>query len=689
MEEQRRRTRLVRTVTRLVSHLRRALHAARRAGPGRYPGSITSVAFGPTGDVDIGGFALVPGEEIQAVVVSVNDTIVGVAAVGVATPEVASARPEEPGAHRAGWRLAVPRDAVPAGPVTIRAVAMTRTGLAEPLEPATWTLPAAGSEAPGRPASVTGHLDEPHARSSTLGATVDVTGWVAPARLVDRVEVFVDDAPAGPARLFCTPRPDIAVHLGDDTAGLAGFWHLAEVAAPPGATVRVRVQVVTPTGRVALGHRNVVVPAVPPAPDDEDRAWVAALRARAAMTAETWVPGDGVNLFVVAHDLGLGGAQLWLQEILRRFLTEPDASCTVVAPADGPLRRELEAAGARVHIVGRFPSQSGAYESAARELTQLATDAGANVVLVNSMGSFIGVDCAARMGIPSLLAIHEHYPLRTFLRFAFGDEPVDAYVQSRARGALDDARLVCFVADATRELYARIGADRLERFVRIDHGIERDRFTPGATATRDELRRSHGFAPEDHLLLGIGSVEGRKGQGSLVLAFDRLAATDPGAQLVLVGNAATPYGGALAGLVDALGLARRVRMVGPTSDVTPWYAMADDFVLASDAESLPSVLLEAMVAEVPVLATDVGGVAELVRDGDTGILCAPRDVGALAHGLRRLLRMSADDRKAMVTRAAARMGTHRDVEAYTGSFARLLRALAKDPGISLEAALDG
>ena len=65
--------------------------------------------------------------------------------------------------------------------------------------------------------------------------------------------------------------------------------------------------------------------------------------------------------------------------------------------------------------------------------------------------------------------------------------------------------------------------------------------------------------------------------------------------------------------------------------------MSDLLVCASDVESLPRTVLEAMAWELPVLATAVYGLPELIDDGETGWLCAPRDVDALADGLRRAL----------------------------------------------------
>ncbi|MGH9026928.1 MAG: glycosyltransferase family 4 protein [Acidimicrobiia bacterium] len=689
MSEARGWRRVLRAARRLVDHGRRAVHAARRSGPGRYPGSVTGIELGADGAIVIEGFAHVPGETVEAVVVSVSDAVIGAASVDVATPDLALARADETGAGRAGWRLVVPRAVVPAGTVSIGAVALTRSGLAEALDPVMWTMPGAPPPAvlARGPVPVTGFIEAPQVSSHETGATIEVTGWVDPARLIDRVEVFADASPVGRARLFSGPRPDIGDRFADPTAALAGFWHLFEVDAPPGATVRVGVEAITRNGVVVLGQREVTIPP-PPLLEEPDRAWISALSARAAMAAETHVPEDGVNLLVVAHDLRLGGAQLWLQEILRRLLGEPDVACTVMAPRDGPLRRELEASGARVHLIGPFPSSAGAYEAMAREMTHVAAADGCNVALVNSIGAFIGADVATRCGIPSVLAIHEHYSLNAFLHFAFGGAQPDTHVRAHARQAVDQASAVGFVANATRELWSHDApAARRERFVLVEYGIPLAAFK-APPEQRSHLRAAHGFAGEDRVLLCVGSVEARKGQSNLVLALDRIAADHPEAQLVLLGTEPTPYTAALARLLDGLGLERRVRMVDATIEVAKWYAMADALVLASDAESLPRVIIEAMAAGIPVLATQVGGVTELVRDRDTGLVCEPRDVGELADGLVRLLTLPDDDRRALVDHAASLIEARRDVDRYTAAFSHLVRELAKDPAVSPRAVLN-
>jgi glycosyltransferase involved in cell wall biosynthesis len=98
--------------------------------------------------------------------------------------------------------------------------------------------------------------------------------------------------------------------------------------------------------------------------------------------------------------------------------------------------------------------------------------------------------------------------------------------------------------------------------------------------------------------------------------------------------------GALRDRASALGIADRVRVVGAREDVLDVMAAADVFALSSDWEALPLVLVEAMIGGAAVVTTDVGGVTDIARDGDTALVVPPRDAAALTSAIARLL---ADD----------------------------------------------
>jgi glycosyltransferase involved in cell wall biosynthesis len=127
-----------------------------------------------------------------------------------------------------------------------------------------------------------------------------------------------------------------------------------------------------------------------------------------------------------------------------------------------------------------------------------------------------------------------------------------------------------------------------------------------------------------------------KGQRELIRALADL----PGAQLVLVGVDIERGGAYRAELEEEArraGIAERVHFAGQRDDVPALLAGADVYALPSHAEGMPLTILEAMAQARPVVATRVGGSAEVVLDGETGVLVDAGDVGALALALRELL----------------------------------------------------
>jgi glycosyltransferase involved in cell wall biosynthesis len=122
-----------------------------------------------------------------------------------------------------------------------------------------------------------------------------------------------------------------------------------------------------------------------------------------------------------------------------------------------------------------------------------------------------------------------------------------------------------------------------------------------------------------------------------------------------------------------------VRIEPETGDPWSWHAAADLVVCASDIESLPRSLTEAMAFGTPVLSTRVFGVPELIEDGVNGFLCEPRDVADLARGLERVLAMPEGELAAVARAGRERVLARHDPDAYADQVLRLVDGLARDP----------
>ncbi len=173
-----------------------------------------------------------------------------------------------------------------------------------------------------------------------------------------------------------------------------------------------------------------------------------------------------------------------------------------------------------------------------------------------------------------------------------------------------------------------------DRVVSIPYGVVPGDYevpTAAAAAARDSL----GAAPGDLLVLSAGRLHGQKRFDLLLEAFAGIRERVPTARLAVVGTGSLRED--LAARARALGLADRALFAGFRADMPAVHAAADLFVLSSDDEGLPMVVLEAMAAGRAVVATDVGSVRDLVEDGATGLVVPRRDPGALGSAVERLL----------------------------------------------------
>ncbi len=171
------------------------------------------------------------------------------------------------------------------------------------------------------------------------------------------------------------------------------------------------------------------------------------------------------------------------------------------------------------------------------------------------------------------------------------------------------------------------------RISRIINGVDTVRFHPG----QDRSPLPPGFAPPGTLVIGaVGRLEKVKDQPNLARAFIRLAETVPEAhqrlRLVIIGEGSLRA--EIESLLDGARLRELAWLPGARDDVPELLRTMDLFVLPSQAEGISNTILEAMACGLPVVATAVGGNAELVVNGETGRLVPANDSAALAQAIR-------------------------------------------------------
>lgn len=283
---------------------------------------------------------------------------------------------------------------------------------------------------------------------------------------------------------------------------------------------------------------------------------------------------------------------------------------------------------------------------------------------------------ARGLGVPLVLTVRgsdlevlarsepQRGPIARTLRAASG---VVAVAQSLARRAIE------------------LGAER-DRVHVVPNGVDVARFRPlDRVAARERL----GIPGRERVLLCVARLDPVKGLDFLVDAFAMLRsrAGAPPATLHLVGEG--PERHALEEQIGRLGLGRAVTLHGAAApeDLPTWYAAADVVALTSHSEGCPNVVTEALACGRPVVATTVGGVPDLVHDGENGLLIPSRDPAVAADCLERALAQTWNaDAIAMRGRRSWDVVAHEQLLVYRDAVARWKGACRRERGAVAEGA---
>jgi glycosyltransferase involved in cell wall biosynthesis len=240
-------------------------------------------------------------------------------------------------------------------------------------------------------------------------------------------------------------------------------------------------------------------------------------------------------------------------------------------------------------------------------------------------GTIIGR--AARVPV---IVSHEH-------GWSFAGKPVRRFLDRNVVARGSDVLLA--VSDWDRRNIAEVERVPLDRVRVLPNGI-----LP-VPAEGHDLRAELAIPAATRLVGAVGMLRPEKGYGDLVNAIALLKHDSVAVRCAIAGDG--PEEGTLRGLIASLGLTDDVLLLGRRTDITDVIASLDVAVLSSAHEGSPLAVIEYMAGAVPIVATAVGGVPELVQDGVHALLVEPGNPGALAAALRRLL----EDRE-----LAARLG---------------------------------
>lgn len=233
------------------------------------------------------------------------------------------------------------------------------------------------------------------------------------------------------------------------------------------------------------------------------------------------------------------------------------------------------------------------------------------------------------------------------------------------------SRRTTVVSHAAAERYLRLKAVPACKCIVLNNGIDSTEFAP-SPERRTRLRAGMGVQ-EEFVWLAAGRIAPAKDYPNLLRAYAQLHAGLPSARLWVAGEAIGSKAAAIQALAADLGLGASIRWLGLRRDMPALLDAADGFVLASAWEGMPLAVGEAMAMEKPVVATDVGGVRELV--GECGVIVPARSSEALAQAMLALVQTAPEARSSLGRAARRRIQGQFSMDAKADEWETLYRSI--------------
>jgi glycosyltransferase involved in cell wall biosynthesis len=345
-------------------------------------------------------------------------------------------------------------------------------------------------------------------------------------------------------------------------------------------------------------------------------------------------PGNRpVKVLYVIDGLGTGGAERSLAELLPAL--EPAGISATVAclhrRVEG-IQSEVVAAGADVRFLPPGPL------APLRALRRIVTDEQPDLVHTTIFASNLFGRLASLGSRAVVLTSLVNTPYAPIRRQDPRIRPI----------ALSMVRMIDVVTAKTMTHHFHAITEAVKRWAVADMGIASEQITvihrgrdprrlgePSEERKRG-VRHAVGLRPGDEVVLNVGRQEYQKGQRHLVEAIAELAPSRPNLRLVLAGRRGASSD-ALDALVRVRGLAERVRVLGHRDDVPDLLAAADIFAFPSLYEGLGGSVLEAMALGLPIVATDIPAVREVVEEGRNAVLVPTASPSDLSRALKLVL----------------------------------------------------
>jgi glycosyltransferase involved in cell wall biosynthesis len=329
-----------------------------------------------------------------------------------------------------------------------------------------------------------------------------------------------------------------------------------------------------------------------------------------------------VKVLQITHDLNIGGLQRVVTDISRNLDTEKFEVGVACLRESGPLEQELTEFGIPVFIIGEKTSKTDYFSFL--KLIPIIRRFKPEVIHTHNTLPFLDGTLAGRITKVPVLIHTDHAR-------SFPDKRRYMVVERILSKIVD--KIVAVSEHTKKNLihYEKINPKKIDV---IHNGIDGQKYK--VDVDRKQIKKVFGVENKNPLL-GLGvRLTPQKGITHLIRAVSVLKEEFPDIGVLVAGE-----GFLLENLkreANVLGVSESIRFIGPRTDMNEILSILDVYVLPSLWEGLPLVILEAMAAQKPIVATNVGGTSEIIQNGENGILVPPKDTVRLAEELTALLK---------------------------------------------------
>lgn len=366
-----------------------------------------------------------------------------------------------------------------------------------------------------------------------------------------------------------------------------------------------------------------------------------------------------LRIVFIVESLDVGGTELSLLKWLRHCDRE-NFEPSVISFRKGALMKELEELNVHTTVIHKkFPFDVSFFYRLVRKLAKVKPDV---IHCRNGIPAIsYGVLAARIAGIPVVSSVHgrTHYIQQNFKTWLWFR-------------VMRLSRTIITVTEGIAEEISRYGNIPRDKIKAIYNGIDLTGQAPALS--KQSLRQEFSFSPDDFLIGTVGNLRAIKGQRYLVQAVQEILFKDGRAKVVLIGSGEEQEN--LQKLAAQLHISDKIKFLGYRENAGRLIGMFDVFALPSLSEGFPNVLLEAIMAEVPVVAANVGGVPEIVRHGKEALLVNPADVSGLAAAILQLADQP-ELRSTLVKNALDRVKNHFDIQKTWAQYDAVYHELGK------------